>query len=393
VFDCLIVCCARVEVAMVKFTNTAECTKDKSTGEKTVNQYKLLGAVGEGTFSKVKWAQDGDGRGYAVKLFSKSVLERRQVAHFDKDGASTISMKQRVDEEIRILSGVNHDNIAALIEVIDDPNVENLWVVFEGLAGGQLMYWSSERCAYEVKRSSVEQLKQAWAESATVSPQSVDEDDESRVVVYSEMCASYLLKQLLEAVHYLHQNGIVHKDLKPDNVTLTSPIPLDDPRFTRTLDIKGWPTVAVQSAGKKDADSGTIDDFYSLLSSVGLKAKLCDFNSAVLGDQPNCLIYDAQGTVQFTPPECFEGASEGSPGKPRDIWSLGCVLFTMLFGRCPYWAEENIFLQIMIMGEPYAIPAGVISSPVEKILRSCTEREPADRITAEVALQSQWLIS
>ncbi|OLP72797.1 Serine/threonine-protein kinase ppk34, partial [Symbiodinium microadriaticum] len=64
--------------------------------------------------------------------------------------------------------------------------------------------------------------------------------------------------------------------------------------------------------------------------------------------EPDFLIYDAQGTQQFTPPECFDG-QVSIKGKPRDMWSLGCVLFVLAFGQCPFWAESNFELQLKII--------------------------------------------
>lgn len=83
--------------------------------------------------------------------------------------------------------------------------------------------------------------------------------------------------------------------------------------------------------------------------------KLIDFNSAVQTCPPDLLIYDAgnlnsihsiisqisssEGSRHFTPPECFsvkDGNSNSVLGQPRDIWSVGCLLYTLVCGELPF---------------------------------------------------------
>eukprot|EP00401_Gymnodinium_catenatum_P054028 CAMPEP_0117516072 /NCGR_PEP_ID=MMETSP0784-20121206/30906_1 /TAXON_ID=39447 /ORGANISM="" /LENGTH=374 /DNA_ID=CAMNT_0005311907 /DNA_START=41 /DNA_END=1165 /DNA_ORIENTATION=+ len=373
---------------MVRLTDKARYFEDK-TGSKTVNQYRLRSEVGRGTYSKVKWAEDDAGGYYAMKVFSKAVLERRQVAHFDADGASTISLQERIAEELRILSSLSNPGVMALLEVIDDPGHDKLYVVLEGLIGGQLMHWCPDAIAYKV-RSDPSAVRQHWGEHVRVTalPRPASQ---TVVAVYREPVAQFFLRQLLEALVYLHKQGVIHKDLKPDNILLSQPAPSDDPRFVRLLALDMWPAVTESALAVAPEAPAVGGDLVALLERSGLQTKIGDFNTSAVCEDPDCLIYDAEGTLQFTPPECFEEKSNGIKGKPRDVWALGCVLFTMLFGRCPYWAEENIILQLSIMQDALVLPSGSLSAQAEGLLRGLMERDTAKRLSAVTALQSDWL--
>lgn len=390
---------AMTRTAEVRFTTSAHCTKDQATRQKTVNQYKLLAEIGRGTFcTKVKWAEDLEGRTYAVKLFARGVLERRVVPSFDEHGASTTSLRERIAQELQILGSISHRHIVALEEVINDPEHDKLYVILEGLIGGQLLSWSRKCEAYSAA-SETSAVRRLWGDSVRWGAGAVPERRE--VAVYQESVARLLFRQVLGAVAYLHEQGIIHKDLKPDNLLLSLPMPVADPRFVRLLSLQAWPCVAESQESPRaqsDADpasplaGGSSDgDLQALLNTALLAAKIADFNTAAVRPQPDCLIYDAEGTQLFTPPECFQDHPKGIRGKPRDMWSMGCVLFTMLVGRCPYWAAENIMLQFSITQDALVVPSGVISPQAEDLVRSLMCRDPIGRPTAVVALEHPFL--
>ena len=100
------------------------------------------------------------------------------------------------------------------------------------------------------------------------------------------------MKQLVEAIKYLHANKIVHRDLKPENILLAK-------------------------AGED-------------------KIKISDFGlSRIVGEQS--LIQSMVGTPQYLAPEVL---SAPEYNKSVDIWSLGVVLFVMLSGAQPFTEDE-----------------------------------------------------
>jgi len=415
---------------MVRFCAKLEYTKDEVTKVKTVNQYRLGSVVGSGTYCKVKWAEGNDGGRFAIKVFSKSVMERRQCARFDRVGASTISLREKIESELHILEVLQqHENITSLIEVINDPEFDKFYVVFEGLLGGPLMEWKSlSTCGAYGVNSDPSVVRQCWGSEVRCECGEADPKF-GEIAVCTEGITQYLFRQLLQAVSYIHSRNVVHKDLKPDNVLLSMPLPAADPRFVQLLGLQEWPSVVarplppLESAATSEvsctpaagpgpvtaaADAGesgpgvemaapesrTVSQagqLQSLLAKSGLVLKVSDFNTAVICDTPDCLIYDAEGTTLFSAPECYVDRDRGIDGKKRDVWSLGCILFVMLFGRCPFWAEEALALQIMIMMEDFTLPHGILTSQAEDLIRSLLRKDPAGRPIVTSALQHSWL--
>lgn len=358
--------------------------EDSDSDSESINQYTLLSVVGRGTFCKVKWAHGVDGQDYAIKVFWRGILQRQQVARFDRDGASTVSLGEKVAGEVSILERLCHPHVVALHEIIDDPRVEKLYVVLEGLPGGQLMTWNADCSAYGVTAADKSNVEIYWAEElvwGTVRAGTLAD----QVVCFQEALARQLFRQLLQAVAYLHGLCVVHKDLKPDNAVLSAPTPPEDPRFVRLVRLG-----AVSEPGVA-GDRGDTGDALPQPTRGPLGLKLVDFNSAVVCEPPDCLIFDAEGTQLFTPPECFEGPSGGVHGMSRDLWSLGCTLHTMLLGRTPFWAEANIDLQLKILYEELALPAGTISEDALDLIGKLMDKSPTKRPSAASALQHAWL--
>ena len=120
-----------------------------------------------------------------------------------------------------------------------------------------------------------------------------------RVLGASE--ALLLTKKVATALAAAHAAGIIHRDIKPDNVFLVA-----DP------DVVG-----------------------------GERAKLLDFGIAKLADDPGNLVKTRTGAVMGTPyymsPEQCRGA--GSVDARSDVYSVGCMLFEMVCGRPPFLGE------------------------------------------------------
>jgi len=53
------------------------------------------------------------------------------------------------------------------------------------------------------------------------------------------------------------------------------------------------------------------------------------------------LLFESEGTVAFTAPECAVAGSGYSP-KPVDMWSLGCCIFTYVAGIVPFYGEGEL---------------------------------------------------
>lgn len=131
------------------------------------SKYDLRETLGTGSFATVKLAFDKNtGESYAVKEIDKKKYEIK----------SKSRKKNSIMNEAKILKKVNHNNIIEVYDVYDQDNT--LYIVLEMAMGGELF----ERIIQEKK--------------------------------LSEDTARYVMRQLLDAIMYLHDKKIAHRDLK-----------------------------------------------------------------------------------------------------------------------------------------------------------------------------------
>lgn len=161
----------------------------QASGYVQLNQYRLLEPIGQGSYGIVKLAyNEEDDTHYAMKILSKRKLMRRaglfgRTPPRRPGPGPPPDPLQRVYREIAVLKKLDHANVVKLVEVLDDPAEDQLYLVFQLLEGGPVIDIPTDNPLKE------------------------------------ELARKYFRDTLL-GVEYLHFQRIAHRDIKPANLLL-----------------------------------------------------------------------------------------------------------------------------------------------------------------------------
>ncbi|KAI9837525.1 MAG: hypothetical protein M1819_007176 [Sarea resinae] len=317
--------------ARSEYTNS----QDDGVAQHRINQYLIQQEIGRGSFGAVHLAADQYGNEYAVKEFSKSRLRRRAQSNIlrrphparrgrlslhsplQKQGSGLQEQEETqnplylIKEEIAIMKKLNHPNLVSLIEVLDDPEEDSLYMVLEMCKKGVIMKVGLEEKADP----------------------------------YDEENSRCWFRDLILGIEYLHAQGILHRDIKPDNLLLTE------------------------------------DDVL----------KIVDFGvSEMFEKQSEMKTEKSAGSPAFLPPELCVAKHGGISGKAADIWSMGVTLYCLLYGRIPFEKSSVLDLYESIKNDP--VDYGDNCDPVLKdLLSRLLEKDPAKRITMPELREHPWV--
>jgi len=169
---------------------------------------------------------------------------------------------------------------------------------------------------------------------------------------YSERDASRLIHQIVSAIDHLHARCIVHRDLKPENLLLAN-------------------------------------------DSIESPVLLADFGLSKVIDPANPLNVPV-GTPGYVAPEvvaCLEDESL-SYGLEVDMWAVGVVMYILLCGYPPFYAEDDDEVFDQILAGAFDYPAtqwDKISAEAKDLINKLLVVDPVKRMKAHEALKHPWL--
>ncbi|KAK8404718.1 hypothetical protein O3P69_007759 [Scylla paramamosain] len=271
--------------------------KEKEEGKmpSVEDKYVLKDLLGTGAFSQVRLAEvkDDPSTVVAIKIIDKKALKGKE---------------DSLENEIKVLRRLRHPNIVQLMDTYEDP--EHVYLVIELVTGGELFDRIVEKGSY------------------------------------TEKDAADLIRQVLEAVDYMHEQGVVHRDLKPENLLYFS----------------------------QDEDS---------------KIMISDFGLSKMEDSG--IMATACGTPGYVAPEVL---AQKPYGKAVDVWSIGVIAYILLCGYPPFYDENdaNLFAQILKGEFEFDSPYwDEISDSAKDFIRQLMCVDVERRFTCKQSLNHPWI--
>ncbi|CAL9224990.1 unnamed protein product [Arabidopsis halleri] len=197
--------------------------------------------------------------------------------------------------------------------------------------------------------------------------------------MFSDEIIRFYAAELVIALDYLHNQGIVYRDLKPDNVMiqenghlmlvdfdLSTNLP---PRTPQSSSSSPRVSTATRKERSLFAFSGFCNSGISPDDSVSRSSE-----SSSSGEKSNSFV----GTEEYVAPEVITGSGHDFA---VDWWSLGVVLYEMLYGATPFRGSNRKETFLKILTEPPSLVGETTS--LRDLVRKLLEKDPSRRINVE----------
>ncbi|KAL2333794.1 hypothetical protein Fmac_015007 [Flemingia macrophylla] len=249
--------------------------------------------------------------GYTYVGIDKANGDRVAVKRLEKKKMVQPIAVEDVKREVKILKALaGHENVVQFYNAFDDDSY--VYIVMELCEGGELL----------------------------------DRILAKKDIYYTEKDAAVVVRQMLKVAAECHLNGLVHRDMKPENFLFKS---------------------SKEDSILKATDFG-LSDFI----------------------KPGKKFHDIVGSAYYVAPEVLKRKS----GPQSDVWSIGVITYILLCGRRPFWnkTEDGIFKEVLRKKPDFSRkPWPTISDAAKDFVRKLLAKDPRARLTAAQALSHPWV--
>lgn len=285
-------------------------------GEFTLYLKKILG---KGAFAEVFLAtKEGSKELYAAK-------------RLDREKSDKPKNMKRLNNEITILKEINHPNIIRIIDIKKAKT--HYYIITEFCNGGSLSNCLKKYIMLYQKP-------------------------------FPDEIVQYLMRQIVDAIYYLHSKKIIHRDLKLDNIL-------------------------VNFLSDEDLNS---------LNMMRAVVKIIDFGFARRIDPSNGnKAHSVLGTPNYMEPKILQNMEtktkniEGYDEK-ADIWSLGVLCHEMLVGHMTFDGKNNEEIYQKVREGTYSLPLDSLKKEEVSFINGMLQSDPNRRLSAEELLNHNFLV-
>jgi len=233
----------------------------------------------------------------------------------------TPKLRRELQQEIDVQKSLDHPNIVRIYESFEDVEKGEVFIIMELCTGGSLV----SRLGSKMHRHG-----------------------------YGEAAAATLMEEMLSAVLYCHQHGVVHRDIKLDNFIF-----------------------------ENEAEDSVL--------------KLIDFGYACNVKPGQDSMWEKLGTPSYMAPELWAPDERGYKyDSSVDMWALGVVCFLLLSGQRPWFHKDMRERARMIRDDPVSFGSerwDKVGDEARDFVRCLLQKDPAHRLSARDAMSHGWITS
>jgi calcium/calmodulin-dependent protein kinase I len=273
--------------------------------------YRIGPMIGEGMNGQVREARD---------LVTDEVVAVKMVQRYGRENEDDLLAR-----EVQIVLSLEHPNVVRTFDVF--VRKRRVYFVMEYVPGGELFNYVAQHTHF------------------------------------TERHAAAVIRDLFAALVYLHDRGIVHRDVKLENLLCAS---------------SSWPFAI------KLADFGFsnfVPSSTSASPSGGFTPSDANRDSALTS---------FVGTPYYIAPEMLSAAGHG---RPVDVWAAGVTLYILLSGKFPFGGATEKDYYVRVLNKSAYFPDEdwrMISAEAKNLIRGLLTKDPAQRLTARQALEHDW---